>query len=465
MPEKSLNEIPRDLRELYQKGTAALQRNNLDYAIAIFEQILKREPALFECRQALRASQFKKVGGQTSFFKKMLGGATSSPLVAKGQVMLMKNPLDAIQIAEQILNGDPSNGPAHKILAEGAMASDLPKTACLSLEILLKHSPKDYDLNMKYGAALAQAGQVAKAETVYTDLQRTHPNKGEIAQALKDLSARTTLKEGGYDALADGSGSYRDILKNKDEAVKLEQEGRHVKSEDAAANLIAEYETRRKTEPNNLKLLRNLAELYTQKKEFDKALGYYEEIRTSESGNDPSLDRAIAETTLRKFDHQLSQLDPAAPELAEQRKAIQAERDSYQLAECKTRAENYPTDLQIRFELGELYFKAGQMSEAIQEFQKAQNYPAKRLQAMRFLGQCFAKRGMNDMAARKFQDAIKEKPGFDDEKKELIYQLGSVYEKMGKKEEAIEQFKIIYEEDIGYKDVGAKVDAYYASQG
>ena len=33
---------------------------------------------------------------------------------------------------------------------------------------------------------------------------------------------------------------------------------------------------------------------------------------------------------------------------------------------------------------------------------------------------------------------------------------------MGKKEEAIEQFKLIYETDIGYKDVAAKVDAYYS---
>ena len=35
---------------------------------------------------------------------------------------------------------------------------------------------------------------------------------------------------------------------------------------------------------------------------------------------------------------------------------------------------------------------------------------------------------------------------------------------MGKKEDAVEQFKHIYETDIGYKDVAAKVDAFYAGQ-
>ena len=68
------------------------------------------------------------------------------------------------------------------------------------------------------------------------------------------------------------------------------------------------------------------------------------------------------------------------------------------------------------------------------------------------------------LAARTLQNALKEKPAFDDEKKELIYLLGCVLEKMGKKEEAIEQFKQIYETDIGYKDVAAKVDAYYSGK-
>ncbi|MGO9538194.1 MAG: hypothetical protein ACLPYM_13900, partial [Limisphaerales bacterium] len=71
---------------------------------------------------------------------------------------------------------------------------------------------------------------------------------------------------------------------------------------------------------------------------------------------------------------------------------------------------------------------------------------------------------MFDMAARMLQSAIKEKPVFDEEKKVLVYNLGCVLESMGKKEEAIEQLKLIYEIDIGYKDVAAKVDSIYSCQ-
>jgi len=463
MPEKKLNQIPREWRGLYQKGVAAFQRNNLDYALTILDQVLQKEPAFFECRQTLRAAQFKKAGGGSTFLKKMLGGA--NPQLAKARMSLQKDPLDAIATLEQILNSDPNNSAAHKLMADAALAADFPRTACLSLEILLKGSYKDYDLSMQYGEALTRCGQTDKAETVYAELARAFPHKAEVTQALKDLSAKKTLQEGGYDALADGTGSYRDVLKDKEEAIALEQEKREVKTEDVAERLIREYEARLVTEPKNLKLLRNVAELYTQKKEFDRALEAYERVRASESGADPSLEKAIAETTLRKLDHAIAQLDPGAADYAEQLARLQAEKSAYQLAECQSRAEKYPTDLQIRFELGQLYLQAGKISEAIQEFQKAQANPQRRIAAMSGLAQCFARRGMNDLASRKFQEAIKEKVVFDDEKKELIYNLGCVLEKMGKTEEAIEQFKLIYEVDIGYRDVGAKVDAYYASKG
>ncbi|MBI3418378.1 MAG: tetratricopeptide repeat protein [Verrucomicrobia bacterium] len=462
MPEKKLAQIPRVLREQHEKGLAALQRNNFDYAISLLGVVVEKEPACFESREALRAAQLRKAGGATSFFRKMLGSA--NPMLAKGQLALRSNPLEALKIAEHILTGDPYNNGAHKLLADAALAADFPKTAALSLEIVLKNNPKDREVTLKYGSALAQAGQVEKAEALITELLRANPADPEIAQALKNLSASRTMQEGGYEAAADGKGSFRDMLRDKEEAVSLEQENRQVKEGDVADKLIREHEARLSSEPGNLKLLRSLAELYSQKKDFDKALEYYQKIASPEGGADASLERAIAETTTKKFEQARAALDPNALDYADQSARIQAERQAYQITECRNRAERYPNDLQIRFELGQLYFNAGKISEAIQEFQKAQANPHRRIQALSYLGQCFARRGMNDLAARTLQNAIKEKVGFDDERKELIYALGAVFEKMGKREEAIEQFKLIYETDIGYKDVAAKVDAYYASQ-
>ncbi len=462
MPEKSLMEIPRALRDQYDKGKAAYDRQNYDYALDILSQVLQKEPAFFDCRQTLRASQYKKSGASSGWFKKALSSAGSSPLLAKGQVLLRTNPADALAQAEQILNSDYNSSGGHKLLAEAAMKLDLPKTAILSLEILLKNAPKDKDLLLLLARAYSAANDIDKSEAIYTDLYNANPGDQEISQELKNLSARKTMREGGYEALGKG-GSYRDILRNKDEAVALEQESRSVKSEDVAEKLIGEQEARLAKEPDNLKLARSIAELYLARKEFDRAIEYFNRIQKAGSG-DSSLDQAISEAHQKKFEHALKQLDPQDPESPEKARQIRAEREKFALIEARQRVERYPNDLQLRFELGQLYFKHGKITEAIQELQKAQANPQRRIQSITLLGQCFAHRGMNDMAARKLQEALAAKSTFDDEKKEIYYALGSVLEKMGKPEEAIEQFKQIYEVDIGYLDVAAKVDAYYSGK-
>lgn len=464
MPEKSVNDIPREIRPLFTKGNDALSRDNFDYAIDLFTQVLARVPEVFECRKALRKAQQGKAAGGGGFFKKAWHSASSQPMVTKAQMTLRKDPAEAMAMAEQVLNSDANNSGAHKIIVEAATALAMPQTAALSLEILVQTHPKDKNFAIQFASALADIGDVKRAERTLTEFARAHPGDPDLSSALKNISARRTLSEGGYNKVASGEASYRDLLKNETEAASLEQENRVQKTEDNSARLIHEYETRLATDPNNAKLLRSLAEIYTQKKELDRALGFYDRLKQTDAGADASLDRTIAEITARRFEQQREQLDAAAPDYAERVAQLNAEKLTYQLAECQKRAEKYPTDLAIRFELGVLYFQAGKIGEALAEFQKAQGNPHKRLAAMNYLAQCFAKRKMNDLAAKTLQNAIKEKLVFDDEKKDLIYNLGTVLEAMGKKEDAIEQFKLIYETDIGYRDVGAKVDAYYAGQ-
>jgi tetratricopeptide (TPR) repeat protein len=467
MAEKTLAELPRDLRELYEKGNAALQKKNYDYAIAIYSQILSREPAFYPGREALRSVQFAKAGpgGSGGFFKKVFGTASASPLLAKAQVQVRTDARDALATCEQILNSDPNNTAAHKLLAEAALSLGLVRTAVLSLEIAYKNNPGDRAIAERLGQALTEAGQISRAVTVYTEIQRAHPHDTGIALALKNLAASQTMSESGYESLESGTGSYRDILKDQKQAVSLEQEGRQVKSDDVASELIREYQQRLEAEPNNKRLLRSIAELYAQKKDFDTALEYYNQIATVEGQADPTLEKAIVDTKLRKLDHQISLIPESSPDAEARRTALRAERLELSIAEARSRVERYPNELAFRFELGQILFEAGRISEAIQEFQKAQNNPNKKVQSLYYLGQCFFQRGRYDLAIRSLQNAIAEKPVLDDEKKELIYTLGNVLEKEGKTEEAMEQYKLIYEVDIGFKDVASKVDAYYDSAG
>ena len=457
-----MEQIPFGTRELYDKGIAAVQKRNFDYAVTLLMQALRLEPGFYEAREALRATQHQRVSGKRSLFRKFVGSASS---LTRGQVALRSNPLDAIQIAEEALNEDPNNIAAHELLADAAMASALPRTALLSLEVAFKSRPTDRRLALKLAAAAGEMGQRARAEKLYRDLLRADPRDGEANELLKNMLASRTLHEGGYERLAGGEGSYRDALKDKDEAVSLEQAGRLVKDEDVAAHLIGELEARLQKEPDNLKLIRDVADLHLKRKDFDQAAGCLRRYLQVAGVNDPVVLEALRDVELARFDQEEKALDPTAPDHAAQLEAVRTRRDAWRLEDVRRRAEMNPTDLQIRFELGELHLRAGRLGEAIAELQKAQNNPNRRVAAMSLLAQAFARRGMNDLAARKLQDALKGKQIFDEEAKDLHYQLGCVFDTMGRREDAMEHFKTIYEQDISYRDVMARVDAFYASNG
>ncbi|MGV3774783.1 MAG: tetratricopeptide repeat protein [Verrucomicrobiales bacterium] len=462
MVEKSFSDIPRNVRDLYEKGNMALQKKNYDYAIAIYNQVLQNEPAFYEGRESLRAAQLRKAGNGGGFFKKLLGAASSSPSIAKAQLQLRNNPIEAISTCEGILNDDPNNVMAHKTLAEAAQAAGFTKTAILSLEMAMKAAPKDTDVALRLAEALTNAGQINRAETIYKELQRINPHDQNLSQLLKNLAAQRTMKEGGYDSLADGKGSYRDILKNKEEAVTLEQENRQVKSESDSERLLNEYLVRFANEPANMRLARSIAEIYIRQKNFDKALEYYNILASGEQGNDATLQKEITQLRTQQLDHHIQQLDQNDPEYQEKLSKLQFARQDLTLNAARQAVERYPNDLQLRFELGQLYFQHGKIAEAIQEFQKAQTNPHRRIQSLYYLGLCFSQRNMNDLAVRSLQNAVKDKPTLDDEKKDIMYALGGVLQKMGKVEEAMEYYKQIYEVDIGYKDVAAKVDQHYS---
>jgi tetratricopeptide (TPR) repeat protein len=465
MAEKSVNEISRDVRAIFQKGNDALIRENYDYAIDLLMQVLEKEPSFYEGRKALRLAQVRKAGGGGGFFAKAMRSASSSPLVAKGQIALRRNPTEALSIGEQILNGDPNSSAGHRLIAEAALALDMPRTAVMSYDILFKNNPRDKNVGIPYANMLAEIGESKLAERILMEMARMMPSDPDLHQALKDLSARKTLSEGGYNALEDGKGSYRDILRNPDEAKSLEQQNRVQKTEDQGQNLITQYEARLKTEPNNVRLLRNIADLYTEKKKFDLALQFYEKIKATEGGaSDATIDSAIAATKSKQFDFQIEHLDATAPDYTDKVAQINAEKQTYRIAECQKRVERNPTDLAIRYEMGVLYFHAGKIAEAMGEFQKSKNNPNKKVASMNYLALCFTKRKMYPLAVTTFQEALREKQVFDEEKKDLVYNLGIVFDAMEKPKEANEQFEQIYAIDIGYKDVAARVDKFYGSQ-
>ena len=462
MAEKSIQEISKELRELFEKGKLAYERNNLEYAIQLQEMVLKQEPGFYKAREALRATQLKKQANKSGFFRKILGSAGSSPQIAKAQLALLNRPLDALPLCESVLNTNPHHGAAHKILAAAAMKLGMIRTAVLSLEMAHKQSPEDKEIGLRLGEALIASRNTSRAQQLLKELKDAHPHDAEIHQAYKDASANHTLQAGRYDTLADGKGSYRDVLKDEEQAIRLEQDQREVRTEDIAMRMIEEQILTLESQPDNVKAMQKAAELYTQVGDYPQARAYYQRLIDHAEGTpDPLILKAFDNLKLKEIDRELDSLQGEDAASNQQRAHQQEQRKQLELEQCQRRADQYPNDLAIKYELGLLHYQLGHYQEAIPLFQKSQANPHLRIRSLHHLGKSFLHRGIVDLALRPIQTALAESVVFDEQKKELLYDLGLIHEKLDQADESIQQFKAIYEVDITFRDVGERVEAHY----
>src|SRR5207244_10901404 len=84
----------------------------------------------------------------------------------------------------------------------------------------------------------------------------------------KDASTRASMSTGGWTQ----EESYRELIKDKDVAISLEQQSRMQLSGEALDQQIAELQARQKTEPQNVDLARRLGALCEQKDDIESAI-------------------------------------------------------------------------------------------------------------------------------------------------------------------------------------------------
>ena len=93
--------------------------------------------------------------------------------------------------------------------------------------------------------------------------------------------------------------------------------------------------------------------------------------------------------------------------------------------------------------MGEALIDNGFYKEAVPELQQALRQPSVRHKSLNLLGLSYQRRKMLDLAAKQYALAASEIVAMDIVKKDAIYSLGVILEEMGKKAEALDEFKKI----------------------
>ena len=464
MAVKTEKDLPEFHRANWLKAMSAMQLKNYGYAIQLLQTVLKSSPEFIAGRQLARKASIAKTAGKKNIFSGLSAASFSS---IKIQSQLKKDPLASIEAIERSLETDPHSSQLNQLLKEAALAANLPEVAAFALETILEASPKDTKVMHELARHYSQFGEPDRAVNLYQRITDIAPNDLSAIKGAKDASASASMQSGGWDR---EETTYRDLIKDKDQAVALEQQSRIVRSDEMIENLLLELHAKADAEPGNVDTSRRIAELYEQREDWENAANWFSYAAALSNNSDMALVRKASDLQLRQFDiaiesrEEFIAANPDTPEAIEyttEMEGFRAQRADWSMSSARARVEQNPTDLQLRFELGDILVQLERWQDAIPELQKARQNPNVRIRAMSLLGQCFTARSMLDLAAKTLTDAAGELATMDSVKKDVIYNLGLVYEQMGDKEKAIDCMKQIYEVDYGYRDVAPRVEGSY----
>ncbi|HEU4679332.1 MAG TPA: tetratricopeptide repeat protein [Terrimicrobiaceae bacterium] len=461
---KSEKDLPESQRATWLKAMSAMELRNYAYAIQLLHTLLRAHPDFLLGRQLARKAAAAKFDGKRS----VLGSLSSASLsLMKVQSQVKRDPVAALDPIEKMLEADPYNPQANQLLKEAALAARMPELAIFALETIVGGHPRDTKTMHELARLYMENSQPAKAGDVYGKILEMNPNDLAAVKGGKDAAAAASMQRGGWER--EGT-TYRDLIRDKEQAIALEQQARVYRGDEMIDFLLGELSEKYIQDPENLDTARRIAELYEEKNDLENAVTWFSYAAQLSQYTDFALVRKVSDLRIKQFDASIAGLEEAlagepdgadTPERAAQLEELKRQRAVLFLDEAKKRVERNPTDLQLRFELGEILVSVGNYKDAISELQRARQNPNVRLRAMNLLGKCYTERKMFDLAANILSAAASELPQMDNVKKEIVYNLGLVYEKMSQEEKSIECMKQIYEVDYGYRDVAERVESSY----
>jgi len=439
-----------DFTKQLQKADEALRRRNPDFAIELYRQLLDIAPDLGEARaglrSALKARQALK-GGGSKLFRALVG---AGPLVAaKGLAKAGKHDA-AVKQYEAYLDSSPLDEEANLLLGVSLETAGHVNSARAVYEFLAEIAPKNPDGLKRAGAMTWRLGDPKKALEYYERALQADPRDQDCIKARKDLAAELAL-QGSSARTVEHS---RELIKDKEQARSIERSQRLQMSEDELREELAALETRYQ-DSQDVETIQRLSEVNEKLGDLDEALSWAERALSQRRD---SYDLAARVGDLRT--KALRKGVARAGKDGDEALANQLEREllEYEVRDWTRRVELRPAEAPLRLQLGRRLLKSGDVDAAMAELQRAALDPRCGRDAGVLLGDCFKQKGYLDLARKEYEKALGPVGVLDDRAKEILYTLGAIAEEAGDAAQARVHYARIFETDVGYKDVAAKME-------
>ena len=441
----------------FGRAQKAAETNNFDYAIEMYLEGLRCAP------DAVQDGHVKL--HESALLRERKGGKKPS-MVERVKHLRGKTPLEQMLNAEYLFARDPSHLPYAEAMLKAAVSGGYEKTAKWVADLVFqvnnaakRPSAQTYILLKDSYSAISL---FERAVAACRCAARLKPDDVALAGELKNLSAELTVARGHYDQ----EGDFRKSIKDREKQEKHLAQESLIKTDDYRLSAVEEARKEMEENPNLPTNLFNLAEALSDL-ENDEADNEAIELleNTYRTKSDFSYKRRAGRIRIKHLKRKISQAKTALetkPDDAEAKSLLSelsAELKRTELEHYDLCVENYPTDLQAKYEYGILLLENKRYDEAIPLLQEAKKDLRHKISAMDKIGLCFFKKGWFADAIDVFNQAIDLHKIKDDAiAKELRYYLARSYEKQGDAEKALELYRKIAQLDFAYKDVPKRVD-------
>ncbi len=463
----SLEFNPAKAKAWFDRATTVHETGNVEYAMTCWLSGLRFDPANIPALEGF----FKSAADYRS------GAAGKAP--TKDMVAALGGGTPVDKFLSALLNWacKPSEADlalkAAMIPAEIGLAEPAKWIGPKALELLAREPKPRKDHFVKLMEAMSKFGLYDVALRAGEIALKLDPTDINLGTDVKNMAAQATMSKGGYENTGK-DGGFRSNIRDAARQAQAETEGRMIKSEDAATNLVegakADYNSNPQDRVNIRKYVEALisrgtpADEQTAMAVLDRAFKDTQEYRFRQTAGDIRI--KVGRRALKVIREASIGGDAAA---AAKLPAATATQLALEIEEYEARVNAYPTDLGLKYELAIRYIEVGKHNEAIEQLQQAKSDGRNKPKVLLAMGRAFVSIGWADEAVDTFRQALEGQNDLESSSLDLRYELMCALQMRAEKdrdaaaaEEASAIASKIAQQQFGYKDIRARREALKA---
>lgn len=440
--------------DCYRRGVEAVEKQNWDLAVEMFGMAVKFVPENLTYRQLLRGNQRKKYNDN----KSGAGALAKSKLMGiRGRVKKAKakgewDEMD--KVCEEGLALNPWDVQLNLELSEAAKAREFMEVARFALQTAWSIDQTNKQISWQFAELLEERGEYDEASKVWERICKLDPNDGNARSKLTGSHTKKTLDRGGYEE----ADSTKKVMAGRTPGKPS--------TESAAPGESQESDLKHavRKEPQKVEHYLRLADYYKREGKLDEAHAALEQ-GLQVSGNDANIREQVEDVELLRMHKNVEIAKERANESGDdtaRKNAADLSRE-YQKRRMEVlvrRVERYPQDLNIKYELAQIFMIFQKWPQAIPLLQQASQNKRLKVRALVNLAECFIHDKKLALAKSQVQRAAEEINAPDDPKLfvKAHYMLGWIHEQLGDKPAAENHYGEVLVVDYEYKDARERLE-------